>query len=136
MDSIASQATSDGAERALVLFAHGSRDLLWHRPIQAVAQAILARSPSTRVACAYLELSQPDLVQVAAELAAQGVRHITVVPMFLGIGKHAREDLPVLVAQLQADYPGMVFRLTPAIGEHDRVIDMLAAVALQAASPT
>lgn len=136
MESVAAQTKQDGAERALVLFAHGSRDPLWHRPIQAVAQAIAARSPSTRVACAYLELSQPDLVQVAAELAAQGVRHITVVPMFLGIGKHAREDLPVLVAQLQADYPGLVFRLTPAIGEHARVIDMLASVALQAASPT
>ncbi len=128
-------AVPQAAEQALVLFAHGSRDPLWHRPIQAVAQAISARSPSTHVACAYLELSQPDLVQVTAELAAQGVRHITVVPMFLGVGKHAREDLPVLVAQLQADYPGLVFRLTPAVGEDAQVIDMLASVALKAVSP-
>ena len=136
MNSSAADTALNSAERALVLFAHGSRDPLWHRPIQAVAQAILARSPSTHVACAYLELSQPDLVQVTAELAAQGVRHITVIPMFLGVGKHAREDLPVLVAQLQADYPGLVFQLTPAVGEDAQVIDMLASVALKAASPT
>jgi len=27
-----------------------------------------------------------------------GVNHITIVPMFLGVGRHAREDLPELVA--------------------------------------
>lgn len=136
MENAASPTTPDNAGQALVLFAHGSRDPLWHRPIQAVAQAIHARSPGTRVACAYLELSQPDLAQVTAELAAQGVRCITVVPLFLGVGKHAREDLPVLVAQLQADYPGLAFQLTPAVGEDARVIETLASVALQAIAPT
>ena len=129
-----SPAVHGAAAQALVLFAHGSRDPLWHRPIQAVAQAIGTRSPSTRVACAYLELSQPDLAQVTAELVRQGVRHITVVPMFLGVGKHAREDLPVLVAQLRADYPELVFRLMPAVGEDAEVIDILASVALRALS--
>lgn len=136
METKAVHTAADGSDQALVLFAHGSRDPLWHRPIQAVAQAISARAPAVRVTCAYLELSQPDLAQVTAALAAQGVRHITVVPMFLGVGKHAREDLPVLVAELRADHPGLVFRLTPALGEDAQVIDMLASVALKALSPT
>ena len=117
--------------KALVLFAHGSRDPLWHRPIQAVAQAISAQSPGTRVACAYLELSQPDLPQVTSKLAAEGVAHITVVPMFLGVGRHAREDLPQLLAQLRTRYPGLVFQLMPAVGEEPEVVNMLAAVALK-----
>lgn len=117
--------------KALVLFAHGSRDPLWHRPIQAVAQAISAQSPGTRVACAYLELSQPDLPQVTSKLAAEGVAHITVVPMFLGVGRHAREDLPQLLAQLRTRYPGLVFQLMPAVGEDPEVVNMLAAVALK-----
>ena len=118
-------------ERALVLFAHGSRDPLWHRPIQAVAQAISAQSPGTRVACAYLELSQPDLPQVTSKLAAEGVAHITVVPMFLGVGRHAREDLPQLLAQLRTQYPNLVLQLMPAVGEDPEVVKMLAAVALK-----
>ena len=117
--------------RALVLFAHGSRDPLWHRPIQAVAQAISTQSPGTRVACAYLELSQPDLSQVTSELAAEGIAHITVVPMFLGVGRHAREDLPQLLAQLRTQYPDLVFQLMPAVGENPEVVEMLAAVALK-----
>ena len=117
--------------RALVLFAHGSRDPLWHRPIQAVAQAIARQSPGTRVVCAYLELSQPELPQVTSELAAEGIRHITVVPMFLGVGRHAREDLPQLLAQLRTQYPDLVFQLMPAVGENPEVVEMLAAVALR-----
>ena len=117
--------------RALVLFAHGSRDPLWHRPIQAVAQAIARQSPGARVACAYLELSQPELPQVTYELAAEGIKHITVVPMFLGVGRHAREDLPQLLAQLRTQYPDLVFQLMPAVGEDMEVVNMLAAVALK-----
>ena len=117
--------------RALVLFAHGSRDPLWHRPIQAVAQAIARQSPGARVACAYLELSQPELPQVTSELAAEGIRHITVVPMFLGVGRHAREDLPQLLAQMRTQYPDLVFQLMPAVGENPEVVEMLAAVALK-----
>jgi sirohydrochlorin cobaltochelatase len=117
--------------QALVLFAHGSRDPLWHRPIQAVAQAIATQSPGTRVACAYLELSQPDLPQVTSDLAAEGIGHITVVPMFLGVGRHAREDLPQLLAQLRTQYPDLVFQLMPAVGEDPDVVSMLAAVALK-----
>ena len=129
-------AATGSATQALVLFAHGSRDPLWHGPIQAVAKAIRARAPHLPVVCAYLELSQPDLPQVTAQLAAQGVRHITVIPMFLGVGKHARQDLPQLLAQCQSENPGVVLRATPSVGEDAQVIEVLASVALQALSPT
>ncbi len=101
---------------AIILFAHGSRDPLWHRPIQAVAQAIGERSPGTPVRCAYLELSTPSLPEAAAELAGQGITDLRVFPLFLGIGKHAREDLPELMAQLRLAHPGMTFELLPTAG--------------------
>ena len=125
------QDAAPAAARALVLFAHGSRDPLWHQPIQAVARAISIRSPATRVVSAYLELSQPDLAQVTSDLAAAGIKHVTVVPMFLGVGRHAREDLPGLITQLQSHYPNLVFALMPAVGEDPEVVEMLATVALK-----
>ena len=42
--------------KAIVLFAHGSRDPLWHKPMEAVAAQIATQAPDTPVACAYLEL--------------------------------------------------------------------------------
>ena len=86
--------------RGIVLFAHGSRDPLWHRPMQAVAAQLLQTHADVAVECAYLELSIPDLATVCASLVESGIVTITIVPMFLGVGKHAREDLPLLVAAL------------------------------------
>jgi sirohydrochlorin cobaltochelatase len=98
--------------QAIVLFAHGSRDPHWHEPIAAVARAIAERSPQTPVRCAYLELSEPSLPQAVEALVAQGVDAVRVFPLFLGMGKHAREDLPQLMQGLrQAHLPHLIMRL-------------------------
>ncbi|WP_138515489.1 sirohydrochlorin chelatase [Rhodoferax bucti] len=125
--------TSNTPRSAIVLFAHGSRDPLWHKPMEAVAERIRLQSADVEVACAYLELSQPDLPDTVARLAAGGVNHITIVPMFLGVGRHAREDLPALVLQLRTQYPAVQFHLQAAVGEDARLLDMLAAIALSPA---
>ena len=115
---------------AIILFAHGSRDPLWHRPIEAVAQAIAARDPLTAVRCAYLELSQPDLGTASTQLIAEGATHIRVFPMFLGVGKHAREDLPQLMAQLRQNHPDVEFELLPTAGESPQLTALMAELAL------
>jgi sirohydrochlorin cobaltochelatase len=125
--------TSSSTRNAIVLFAHGSRDPLWHKPMEAVAERIRAQSAGVEVTCAYLELSQPDLPDTAAQLVANGVNHITIVPMFLGVGRHAREDLPEIVVQLKAQHPAVTFHLQPAVGEDARLLDMLAKIALSPA---
>ena len=53
--------TDSPFKHAIILFAHGSRDSLWRRPIEAVADQVKQLSPETEVACAYLELTEPDL---------------------------------------------------------------------------
>jgi sirohydrochlorin cobaltochelatase len=116
--------------RATILFAHGSRDPLWSQPMQAVARRMRAIEPGVRVQCAYLELMQPDLATAVHACAAQGCNEIVVVPMFLGVGRHARHDLPSLVAELTQALPGVQIRLQPAVGEDPRIVDQLARVAL------
>lgn len=116
--------------QGIILFAHGSRDALWRLPIEAVAQRIQAMSPQTDVACAYLELTAPDLPTTAAMMIARGIQHIVIVPMFLGVGRHAREDLPVLVQQLQKDHADVQFDLRRAIGEEPQLTQVMANIAL------
>jgi len=116
-------------KRAVVLFAHGSRDPLWHKPMEAVAAQIANGSSGMEVCCAYLELSQPDLPTACQRLLDSGVTHIAVLPMFLGVGRHAREDLPLLVEQLRTRHPAVVFELRPAVGEDPRLIALLAQIA-------
>ncbi len=121
--------TQDG--RAIILFGHGSRDPLWRKPIEAVAARLVQREPGLMVCCAYLELDQPDLATAAAGLVGAGANRVTIVPMFLGTGRHARDDLPVLVDQLKLLHPSVRFSLQRAVGEDERVIELLANIALE-----
>ena len=127
--------------QAIILFAHGSRDPLWRAPMEAVASAIAAKHPDTPVRCAYLELCAPDLATVTTEIIAvcapfqraaglNSALYVRIVPMFLGMGVHARKDLPELVAALRVDYPSVHFEVVPPIGEDARVTALLAEMAV------
>jgi sirohydrochlorin cobaltochelatase len=116
--------------QAIVLFAHGSRDPLWHRPIQTLADRIRARAPDVQVRCAYLELTPPDLPTCVTELCAQGCTALRLLPMFLGIGKHAREDLPELLRSIRHQHPTLNLEVLPAVGEHPALIELMGDLAL------
>jgi len=116
---------------AVVLFAHGSRDARWREPVEAVAHRMRTRQPDVTVACAYLELVEPDLPTAAARLIADGARALRVVPLFLGMGKHAREDIPRQLDALRAEWPALAFTLGPTVGESPQVIDLLARIAVE-----
>jgi len=129
------QDTQHGLVTAHVLLAHGSRDPQWPAAIQAVATRIRQLDPAALVRCAYLESAQPDLITAIGELIAEGAQTIAVWPMFLGLGYHARADLPRLIAAAQAqvrtDTPTVTITLQPAIAEHASVLDAMAQVVLQ-----
>ncbi|MEH3086434.1 MAG: CbiX/SirB N-terminal domain-containing protein [Xylophilus ampelinus] len=122
-------AAPNGPAAGIVLFGHGSRDPLWRLPIESVAERIRAREPGVPVRCAYLELTEPDLATACDELAAEGVRALRILPMFLGVGRHAREDLPALVDAVRARHPGLRVELRRAVGEEPALLDLLATLA-------
>jgi len=104
-------------DKALVLFAHGARASAWAAPFERMRDLALARLPGCAVSLAFLELMEPRLPQHVAQLAAEGVREVTVVPVFLGQGGHLLRDLPQLVEGLSAAHPDVRFKVVGAIGE-------------------
>lgn len=118
--------------RGLILLAHGSRDPLWRQPIEAVRAAVHAAQPDLPCLCAYLDACAPDLPTAAGTLMTQGVTQFTVLPLFLGTGKHAREDIPRLLQQLSLAHPHCQFELMTAAGENPRVTALLAQLAIEA----
>lgn len=117
--------------QGIILFAHGSRDPLWRGPVETVARKVSAQAPDALVACAYLELTAPDLPTCAADVIARGATQLSVLPLFLGVGKHAREDLPQLIADLKLAHPEVTVTLKPFIGEDDRLLSLIADLALE-----
>lgn len=100
--------------------------------MQRIAQQVQERSPETPVVCAYLELTEPDLPSACAQLLAQHPRVtvLRVLPVFLGVGKHAREDLPVLMSALRSQHPQVRFEQLAAVGENPKVLACIAEQAL------
>jgi len=119
----------------VILLGHGSRDPLWRAPIEAVQARIAHEQPQTPCCCAYLELTEPGLLEAADQLIAQGVRQLRITPMFLGTGKHAREDIPRLVAELQARHPGVAVQVQASVGEDARLTALLAQIATESVPP-
>lgn len=113
------------ASRALVLFAHGSRNTQWRKPFDELAE-VLRQQQNGLVELAFLELQPPTLSEVVVQLVEQGCGDIRIAPVFFGIGKHVRVDLPQMVALLQAKYPHVRLKVLPTIGEYPAVLQAIA----------
>jgi len=104
-------------ESAIILFAHGARDVRWAQPLERLRDAIAAARPGSRIAIAFLELQAPDLPGALATLADEGVTQIDIAPIFWSRGGHIARDLPALVAAFAAGAPGVRVRVLPVLAE-------------------
>ncbi|MGL6112402.1 MAG: sirohydrochlorin chelatase [Rubrivivax sp.] len=116
--------------QGLILFAHGARDARWAAPFEAVVRQIQMQRPQLQLRLAFLEFMAPNLHDAAAALAAAGCSAVEVLPLFLGTGGHLRKDLPPMVDRLRQQFPAVRWTLHAAVGEHDAVMQAMAAAAL------
>jgi sirohydrochlorin cobaltochelatase len=110
----------------LILFAHGARDPRWAQPFQRLQTILGEQQPQRQVALAYLELMSPRLPEAVAAMVAQGITHIDIAPMFLGVGAHMREDFPAIMADLKAQYPDVQLSVLPVLGESETLLQRIA----------
>ncbi len=119
------------ATAGVVLFAHGARDPQWAQPFRSIREQVRVLHPDARVELAFLELMAPDLTQCVQQMIGQGIRHVSVVPLFMAQGGHLKEDLPVMVQRLQAAHPEVTIHVTPAIGESPMLLAAIAGWVVQ-----
>ncbi len=118
----------------LVLFAHGARAPSWAVPFERLRDLVAAGHGDGLVRLAYLELMRPDLPTVVDELAAEGVTRVDLFPIFLAVGSHLREDLPLLVAAARARHPDIAITVHAALGESEAMLRHIAGGIAQALS--
>lgn len=111
---------------ALVLFAHGARDSQWAEPFRALQKAVSTRRPDLTVELAFLEIMDPALSDCVARLASAGHQRIVIAPLFLAQGGHVKKDLPRLVKEISARYPGTNISVLPPIGEVTELLNAIA----------
>ena len=113
---------SNPGKRALILFAHGSRDPEWTAPFRAVERTVSQLKPGITVELAFLEIMLPSLADVVDRLVASGHTRFTVAPLFMAQGAHLKRDLAEILAVVQHRHPQVEITLLPAAGEADSVV--------------
>jgi sirohydrochlorin cobaltochelatase len=109
----------------IILFAHGSREPEWAQPLESIAQELAGQFI---VELAYLERMKPTLDEAVNSVVARGARRVRIVPVFLGIGGHIKQDLPKLVEAARARHAAVEIVLEQTIGERKEITDAIAAV--------
>jgi sirohydrochlorin cobaltochelatase len=116
---------------AIVLFAHGARDVRWAQPLERLRASIGRSRPQCRIAIAFLELQPPGLPETLAALAAAGVTQVDIAPIFWSKGGHIARDLPALVDTFRAHNPQVGVRVLPVLAELAGMDDFVARAILQ-----
>jgi sirohydrochlorin cobaltochelatase len=114
----------------MILFAHGARDPTWAEPFHRIVARLGEKQAGIRVELAYLECMTPTLESAIAGLTAEGIRHITVIPLFLAQGAHLKKDLPRLLDDIRVNHRAVRIDVTPAIGDSEDLTNAIADWAL------
>ncbi|AEY02594.1 cobalamin (vitamin B12) biosynthesis protein CbiX [Oceanimonas sp. GK1] len=104
--------------KGFILVAHGSRRAAANEEIAGFAQRMTAAMNGgfDLVGYGFWELAEPSLAQVIDAQVAAGARDITLFPYFLAEGKHVVNDLPSVLAEKKAQYPGVKLTQLPHLG--------------------
>lgn len=111
----------------VIILGHGSRYSEGQRVIKETAVRYQKQHPHLFVRPAFVEMAQPQLEDAVAELVAEGMRQIVVVPLFLSFGHHIANDLPARMKVLQAKYYSVKFVTTAPIGADPLLCDIVQA---------
>jgi len=114
-------------QTAIIIVDHGSRRLESNQMLEEVARLYAARfaTETTIVEPAHMELCEPSIATAYKKAVASGARRIVVVPFFLSFGKHWTRDIPSLLSQAAADFPGTEYQLVEPLGIDDLMLDLL-----------
>ena len=111
--------------KAIIFFGHGARVWRWREPFDRLTALWQEQNPNTPVELAFLELMQPSLSGAIQKIVAQGIKDITVIPVFFGQGSHLRNDFPRILEECQSEFSEISLNATPAVGENLLVLQAI-----------
>jgi sirohydrochlorin ferrochelatase len=115
---------SDGPT-AVLLIAHGSRHSPANDDLHQVAARFVERAEYPIVEAGFLELAAPDIGEAGDRCVDRGARRVLMIPYFLSAGVHLLRDLTAARDALRRRHPEVEFRLGPALGPHDLLVQLV-----------
>lgn len=112
---------------AVLVVGHGSQEARANEAfegfVRAYAAHIGARAGAPQVAYGYVELARPGLDDALAVLAARH-RRVIVVPLFLFLVGHTKNDVPLALARARRAFPTVDFVSTRELGIHQVLLEV------------
>jgi sirohydrochlorin cobaltochelatase len=122
----------------LLIVGHGSREARANEAFESMVAGYrtqLAPALAAEVAHGYVELARPNVDEALAALARRH-RRVVVVPFFLFMVGHTKNDIPIALARARATAaPGVELIAARALGIHDTLVDIAFARAAAAGVP-
>ncbi len=110
---------------AILLMAHGSRIAEANDAVREIAAMVKEMTDFAIVEVSFREQHRPDIQEGIDACAAQGADRIVLVPYFLYMGAHVREDLPGEMSVAKERYPGIEFIMGRHLGVHRKLAEVV-----------
>jgi sirohydrochlorin ferrochelatase/(2Fe-2S) ferredoxin len=107
----------------VLIVGHGSREPGANAELEAMVEAYRAGRAPLEVAHGYVELATPMLGPALCALADR-VDHVIALPLFLFMAGHAKNDIPLALAEARRERPGVRFTAARALGVHPSLVEL------------
>jgi len=106
--------------------AHGSRIPEANDAVREIAAMVKDMIGYEIVEVSFREQHRPNIQEGIDACAAKGAERIILMPYFLYMGAHVREDLPKEMEVAQQRYPGIEFFMGGHLGTHRKLAEVVA----------
>lgn len=111
--------------KGLIVLAHGSKVKETNDTLVKIIDSVREKVKYDRVEGAYLQLMDPMLDKAVETLYSEGIRNITVFPMFLFKGNHIREDIPAEIDKILEGYEDLNITFLENIGYDEKLVEII-----------
>lgn len=115
--------TKENSKKAVLLLGHGSKAEGANETLREVAASVKERGGFGFVLPAFLQLAPPDIAEAIEIMVKKGFTDITVMPYFLYMGLHVKQDIPAELEEAKKRHPGLKLTVSRCLGFDPRLID-------------
>ena len=111
--------------KGVLVIAHGSRATESEAALDSVVAIVKERLPDVPIECSFMGYSDRTVEKGIRALVDKNVTEIRVVPYFLFMGIHMKEDIPEMIAELTKDYPNISISMGQPLGLDTRLAEIV-----------
>ncbi|MGI9953217.1 CbiX/SirB N-terminal domain-containing protein [Moorellaceae bacterium AZ2] len=109
----------------IILLGHGSRIPEANEHLRQLALLVEGLLGGTRVHACYMMRARPGLAEGVAELLAEEIKKIVVVPVFFSNGLHVQRDIPEQLERIRREHPGVELIYASNLGADRRIAQII-----------